>query len=40
LALAQGAAVEEVGGDLGARLMGEAGGICARLRFVPASLQA
>jgi len=38
LALAQGAAVEEVGGEVGARLMGEAGGLAARLRFVPASL--
>ena len=40
LALAQGATVEEVGGDLASRLMGEDGGVCARLRFVPASLQA
>lgn len=38
LALAQGAEVEEVGGDVGARLMGEAGGVATRLRFVPASL--
>jgi stalled ribosome rescue protein Dom34 len=40
LALAQGAEVEEVGGDLDGRLMKEAGGVVARLRFVPASLQA
>jgi len=40
LALAQGAAVEEVGGEVSARLMGKDGGVCARLRFVPASLQA
>lgn len=38
LALAQGAEVEEVGGEVGSRLMGEAGGVAARLRFVPASL--
>jgi len=40
LALAQGAAVEEVGGELASRLASEDGGVCARLRFVPASLQA
>ena len=40
LALAQGAAVEEVGGEVSARLMQNDGGVCARLRFVPASLQA
>lgn len=40
LALAQGAEVEEVGGAVGERLMKETGGVAARLRFVPASLQA
>jgi hypothetical protein len=40
LALAQGAAVEEVGGELAARLTSHDGGVCARLRFMPASLQA
>jgi hypothetical protein len=40
LALAQRADVEEVGGELGDRLAGELGGTAARLRFVPASLQA
>jgi len=40
LALAQGAAVEEVGGELASRLTSQDGGVCARLRFVPASLQA
>ena len=40
LALAQGAEVEEVGGELGDRLMEERGGVAARLRFVPASLKA
>lgn len=40
LALALGAEVEEVGGEPGARQMREAGGVAARLRFVPASLQA
>lgn len=39
LALVQGAEVEEVGGELGDRLMTENGGIVARLRFVPTSLQ-
>ena len=40
LALAQGAEVEEVGGELGERLAAKGGGVIARLRFVPASLQA
>jgi hypothetical protein len=39
LALAQGAEVEEVGGEIGDRLSAECEGIAARLRFVPASLQ-
>lgn len=40
LALAQGGELEEVGGKLGERLMAADGGVAARLRFVPASLQA
>jgi hypothetical protein len=40
LALAQGAEVEEAGGEIDARLMAEFDGVAARLRFVPASLQA
>ncbi|MGD8280907.1 MAG: hypothetical protein PVJ80_11225 [Gemmatimonadota bacterium] len=40
LALAQGAEIEEVGGAIGERLMAEADGVAARLRFVPASLRA
>jgi hypothetical protein len=38
LALTQGADVEEVGGEVGKRLLSEASGVAARLRFVPASL--
>ena len=33
LALAQGADVEELGGELGGRLAGDADGVAARLRF-------
>lgn len=40
LALAQGAEVEEVGGESGERLSTESGGVAARLRFVPESLKA
>jgi hypothetical protein len=40
LALTQGAEVEEVGAELGSRLMSDGGGVAARLRFLPASLQA
>jgi peptide subunit release factor 1 (eRF1) len=39
LALAQGAQVEEVSGELGARLRAKQEGIAARLRYVPASLR-
>jgi hypothetical protein len=38
LALTQGADVEEGGGEVGKRLLSEASGVAARLRFVPASL--
>lgn len=40
LSIAQGAELEEVGGALGDLLVAEAGGVAARLRFVPASLKA
>lgn len=40
LALAQGARVEEAGGEVGDLLGEKCGGVAARLRFVPASLQA
>jgi len=40
LAIAQGAELQEVGGTLGDRLMADGDGVAARLRFVPASLQA
>ncbi len=39
LALAQGGELEEVGGELGERLMAGNGGVSARLRFLPASLK-
>ena len=38
--LAQGGELEEVGGELGERLMASDGGVAARLRFLPASMQA
>lgn len=38
LALTQGAEVEEVGGELGDRLMAETDGVVGRLRFVPAGV--